>query len=265
MEMVGLRVDGSGEACGDDNRKGDPALNVLPAVPLASSTRLPSVCTQRAEQHDADALHKVNGTRFELPEHKQRRLIISPPAVFSDEGLGEPHQPQSVNSAGVTAHGVQRAVKEEFGLGGTPPPLYVLVASPSAAADNDVSAGHHEASPVEHTQLHVNVGLQGTSPLKGGAVFPPPQSACNCLPAHVNEVPLLVDTIQMNIAARKHQERHSLRTPQAPKSLSSVGSPWRCRNAVVGTWRSLSSHCKRVGVQTPEVPLLLKRSEGCVF
>ncbi|RNF04052.1 hypothetical protein TraAM80_05329 [Trypanosoma rangeli] len=265
MEMMGLRVDGSSEACGDGNAKGDPALNVLPAVPLASSTRLPSVCTQRAPQHGADALHEVDGARSELPEHKQRRLIISPPAVFSDEGLGEQHQRQPVNSAGATADWIQRVVKEELGLGGASPALYVLVASPSAAAGNDASAGHHEASPVGHTQLHVNVVLQGTPPLKESAVFPPRQLAYDCLPAHVNEAPLLVDTIQMDIAARKHQERRLLRTPPAPKSLSSVGSPWRRRNAVVGSWRSLSSHCKRAGVQTPEVPLLLKQSGGCAF
>ncbi|RNF03226.1 uncharacterized protein Tco025E_08228 [Trypanosoma conorhini] len=280
LAMTAPPSDCAGEACGDgNNTEDDPALNVAPAVPLTSSTRPPSVCTQRTERHDADALHEVEGARPKLLAHEERRVLVSPPAGSCGGGLGESHRRHPVIPAGAAAEGAQRVVNESPGsLGAAPSPLYILVAPSSAAADIGASELHSEASPLAHAQVRVGeevqrqeTGQRGTlggflgNRRVGFLTSPPPQTSCDRLPMHASEVTSLLDAAPTSPAARRHQTRCSLRTPPVTEHPPSIGSPWRPRSAVIGSWRSLSSHCKRAGLQTPEVPLLLKQRGGDAF
>ncbi|EKF33057.1 hypothetical protein MOQ_003075 [Trypanosoma cruzi marinkellei] len=297
-------ADRSVEEWGDSDNGDDPVLNISPAIPLALSTRPPSVDVQGAAQQQENALHELDESYPEMLENKTRMAIMSPRADSCEEGLGALRRCRLDDLAERMEEGVEHLLCEDGGsFGDASPPLYIFVAPPSAAAEEDASAWHREASPGEHTEINVkgeaqghdgkcegnpieysgtrNLGLlrsqppsspspwkvelQGTPSSKWRANSLPPQTLSERFRTHLKEKSFSVDATWKSATAHKYRQLHLLCTPSTKNIFLDVGSPCRPKTAVIGSWRSLSSHCKRAGLKTPEVPLLLKESGYGLF
>ncbi|PBJ72816.1 hypothetical protein BCY84_15072 [Trypanosoma cruzi cruzi] len=302
--MTDFIAERSVEEWGDSDNGDDPVLKASPTIPLALSTRPPSVDVQGAAQQQEDTLHELDESYPEMPENKTKMAIMSPRADSCKGGLGASRRCRLDDLAERMEEGVEQLVCEEGdSFGDASPPLYIFVAPPSAPADDDASARHREVSPGEHTQINVKgevqshdgkcegnpsgssgtrhfgllkpqplsspllwkVELQGTPSSKWRANSLPPQTLSDRFLTHLNEKSFSVDAAWKSANARKYQQRHLLCTPSTKNIFLDFGSPCRPRSAVIGSWRSLSSHCKRAGLKTPEVPLLLKGSGYGLF
>ncbi|KEG14413.1 hypothetical protein DQ04_00481080 [Trypanosoma grayi] len=192
-------------------------------------------------------------------------VIIAPPAVSSAATMGdEPLETRFGRSCGRCT----RAVVEERGQaqGG---PHGVSVTPPCSTRSDTitppVTSIFQTSSPASSPQPPLSQQWRPverrTPPTWRRSILTPPRPMSEHPLSHAEERSPLTGVASKGGAAHRYYERHVFCTPP-PKVAQSADSTPRPRDAIIVSWRGLDAHCKRTGLKSPVVPLLLRRVEG---